>query len=483
MADRDQAQGGSEQRLTWTGYMRRRGDGELSFPAVCPIFWGKDFELEKYKRLVQQLDSCLGYIVGDGSPFMKGLEQYRVERATVTSRVPIPEPAPPLLKRDEVVAQLQAWIRDKRVPPPVSPDRSQEKTLYLIFAPPKTALEFQGLRSPTNLVAYHHWDYAVKPEGGKGATMAFREPDLFFSVIAWPAHASDVNQPLDPEADPDLTDVLTQLISNELAEAFTDSNGKGFRNSEGREICDVCESNPIPDVRSVRVNGWLLQTYWSNDDQRCIAEVPTPASDRASGLRKGENPDAPSRLLTLVGYLGSGRPGYTMLYLGIPPTSSVEIPDDQIVRRETAPLEISPVPVCTISFRRDAMLSYGLAKGAQPSGTTGGVDPDLVEDAEHLARRAIDELERAGRPDQRIEELARAAEDLGKASQDAILAAATSQKSATYLTGPIHETYRRIAKTMPTTQNLDVPPISNEPSCPCASEGGTCPSQGTACEQ
>jgi len=74
-------------------------------------------------------------------------------------------------------------------------------------------------------------------------------------------------------------DLITSVFSHELAESVSDPDGDGTqvnpRNSSNwNEICDVCCS-------SYRLNGVLVQSYWSDRDQACI--VPTKTELAAGG--------------------------------------------------------------------------------------------------------------------------------------------------------------------------------------------------------
>jgi hypothetical protein len=77
-------------------------------------------------------------------------------------------------------------------------------------------------------------------------------------------------------------DSFSEIFSHELVEACTDPEGTGWtsttacgvNHSGWCEIGDVCEGN------AARVNGVLVQRYWSNTDNQCvIPDDPKVATD------------------------------------------------------------------------------------------------------------------------------------------------------------------------------------------------------------
>ena len=67
-------------------------------------------------------------------------------------------------------------------------------------------------------------------------------------------------------------DSITKIFSHELVEAVSDPQGDGIQvnprnNSSWREIGDICQNS------SGRINGVLVQSYWSQQDLACI--IPT----------------------------------------------------------------------------------------------------------------------------------------------------------------------------------------------------------------
>lgn len=71
-------------------------------------------------------------------------------------------------------------------------------------------------------------------------------------------------------------DSVTKILSHELVEACTDPEGDGWQvdprsGSSWNEIGDICQNS------SGRVNGVMVQAYWSQRDRACI--IPTPSTN------------------------------------------------------------------------------------------------------------------------------------------------------------------------------------------------------------
>jgi hypothetical protein len=333
----------NERCKDWTGYITAWGDGSMAAPDVVPIFWGSYFR--EHGEVVGSLGDTIKRIIS--GPFMDGLQQYGVtgkclcKEACVDSR----DPSDARLDRAEVLSELKSLVRTGQVDAPKSDEKN---LLYVIFTPPGKSIVFQDLVFPRSLVGYHHWDFY----GRDPATDNNPEPNLFFAVIPWPVHNGDMEMPFDAVHDKNrLDDILSQIISNELAEAFTDRNGLGYKNPADCEICDICETN---DDASEEVDGLRLQKYWSNDDQRCIAH------QRSNRARTGQ-------MLSLTGHpVNETREGIT-LYLDSGLSDYVMIKRNDIQDSIDISPDISPVPARTVRFGRDARIRQGTrAAGGQP---------------------------------------------------------------------------------------------------------------------
>jgi hypothetical protein len=69
-------------------------------------------------------------------------------------------------------------------------------------------------------------------------------------------------------------DTITTSLSHEIVEACTDTEDDGWtitgRSPPSAEICDVCENTVA------RVNGVMVQGYWSIEDAACIVPLAAP---------------------------------------------------------------------------------------------------------------------------------------------------------------------------------------------------------------
>ena len=66
-----------------------------------------------------------------------------------------------------------------------------------------------------------------------------------------------------------VADILTPIVSHEMAEAFTDRNSDGFKAPNGCEIGDICETKA-----RVPLGHWRVESYWSDQQQACAPTGP-----------------------------------------------------------------------------------------------------------------------------------------------------------------------------------------------------------------
>lgn len=207
---------------------------------VVPMFWGSAWNDDrKPNPTLLQVYGALASITA--GPYMDGLSQYRgVGRGQVIlgwgTRSNTSEPPNPFTD-DDIAKLVTTAIDAGTVPAP--DDLPGSQYLYTVFLPP-----------------------GVNPKGGGGGEHTYRSHNGQNVHFAWVTHGGSI-------------DSISDTFSHELAEAVTDPEGSAFTfTSEGDpgypgwiEIGDVCQSY------NARLNGVMVQAYWSQRDRACI--IPT----------------------------------------------------------------------------------------------------------------------------------------------------------------------------------------------------------------
>lgn len=241
----------------------------MANPSVFAIYWGDYFAVAAPDTVRLMNRFLEGFF---DSAYMRGLSEYGVSKprfagwTTISSSTSAPQP---VMSDDDIEDQLNAWLDAGRVPQ-IQPDFDQGELLYLILCPFGTTLTLPG-EDPTELIGYH-------AAGHRGTFLGLGEPNLFFAAIPW-KHPSANPAPQD-YAD----ELATAGISHELVEAFTDPDGEGFITDDGCELADICQFKS----GAVRINGFLVETYWSNRAFACVAPQeppPPPPPPRAPWVR------------------------------------------------------------------------------------------------------------------------------------------------------------------------------------------------------
>jgi len=226
---------------------------------VVPIYWGAAWASGTNAQLASQLDEFFDFIVT--SAYLDLLREYstattqiRYGRRVASARVAGSEPGTVTPSGRQVTdaqigAALQALIANNTVP------ATTANTVYFIFLPPNvTSLLGDGSQSCAKFCGYHNHI------GG-----------LYYAVIPF-ANCSGCVFP------GDILDTLTEVVSHELAEAITDPALNAWWDPINDEIGDICNR------QTTRVNGFLVQTEWSNARKACVvAPVSRIAVLRANG--------------------------------------------------------------------------------------------------------------------------------------------------------------------------------------------------------
>jgi hypothetical protein len=200
------------------------------------LFWGSAWNSNPSPSIGQVINSVNSILQG---PYLSGLGQYGVAGGSlkgswiVTGR----EPNNPF-SNDDVHSLISDLIDQGSFP---EPDDPGGRNLYMFVLP-------ANIRPNTpNITGLHTYD---------------TDYDFPFDIdkawFGWITHNGTI-------------DSLTTIFSHELVEACTDPEGDGVQvnprnDTDWHEICDVCCSN-------ARVDGVLVQSYWSDRDMACIVPV------------------------------------------------------------------------------------------------------------------------------------------------------------------------------------------------------------------
>jgi hypothetical protein len=257
------------------------GGPVISNVDVHPIFWGKSWR-EPQSPSTSAIEEAFAAIVS--GPYMSGLAQYRnIRRGRVSAGVVLPvdpQPQDGFLDTDVSTMLIEA-LDAGTIPKPTTED----VIFYVVVLP-------SGLTS------------ADHPGGlGEHRTFLYNGGSIYW---AWVRNDGTL-------------DFVTEVFSHELAEACTDPDGTAFQivprstnawNEIGDEGCG-CQSV------DERIDGVLVQKYWSQRDKQCIA----PSSDIVGVVDKvvlGETTDAGPALASFRGRLflawtGSGNPQLNLM--------------------------------------------------------------------------------------------------------------------------------------------------------------------------
>ncbi len=201
------------------------------------IFWGVGWNATTANPTMGAVtDAVINILTG---PYMNSLSQYRgvdsghLQASVLVSEAVSSSPATPPnnFNNGDVQTLLVNLIAAGRLPDP----STDAQLLYIVMLPP-------GASQPGLLGEHTYFSYS-------GNNLHY----------GWVANGSSL-------------DSVTWVFSHELVESVTDPEGTaitgtGCNQGGWCEIGDVCTAN------NTRVNGVLVQRYWSQFDQQCV--VPT----------------------------------------------------------------------------------------------------------------------------------------------------------------------------------------------------------------
>lgn len=224
------------------------------------IFWGADYDKPDLTPTREQLKTSMMMLLN--SNYFDGLDQYGgIKKPTLggfadNKTFPVPPAADiPLDNLDKVVADSIA----KGIVPPASPE-----IIYFVFWPPGHYSSYYGGTHYMSTVANAH----------------------IAMVINTPEQVHNLNNLLVPNN----LDMMTQAVTHELVDSLTDSGG----DSNGYVMDDCghldtqyfgqhCEVAQYCGHYLKRVNGVLVEGYYSDRDGKCI--VPGTVLTKADSVR------------------------------------------------------------------------------------------------------------------------------------------------------------------------------------------------------
>ena len=203
------------------------------------LFWGSSWNNNPSPTTAQVL-GAVNTVLSDS--YMTGLIQYGVGPGSLKSAGIVTGADPSNPFSDGAVQGILAGLFAEGAIPGPGPD-----DLYLVIAP----ANYRDTESVGGLHSYVAVLFSSFPVAWYG----------------WVTHSGTL-------------DSLMPILTHELAEAVTDPGGNGIqvnpRNSSSwREICDVCCS-------TFRLNGVLVESYWSDRDQACIVPSTTVLAAQGS---------------------------------------------------------------------------------------------------------------------------------------------------------------------------------------------------------
>jgi hypothetical protein len=232
-------------------------------PKVVPIFWGHAYA--EFPDTAKQMHQMLKDLVL--GPFMNGLVQYGVQKATLVDPYifdDLNSPAKLVWTNqqgtlvDDITGHLIGWIKDGHVPAPRSENDTSQ--LYLIFPPTDTVLEIYN--DPTDPIGNAIQGFHNEGEGIPAG------PQTYYWSIVKTADAGDPSTTA-------FVNGVSRTMCHEIVEQCADIDG-----SWG-EVGDTCVDD------GVTYRGWSVQQYWSAWDLSC---------------QSGDSPVSVKKFLKAVGF-------------------------------------------------------------------------------------------------------------------------------------------------------------------------------------
>jgi hypothetical protein len=216
------------------------GGAVIISPQVQLIFWGSRWAGGASPTETQVTNAIADIIAG---PYLLKLRQYGIGPATLHGVSTIVSPDPPSpFSVDDVRNFIWDLIDQGEFP---EPDDPGGRNFYAVIMPDN--------------VVYDQPNVAI---GAHSVATDFDLPaDIDKAWFCWVGNDGTL-------------DTITSTFSHELVEAITDPEDDGWQMSRslngGNEIGDACRHG------SARLDGVLVQAYWSQRDRSCIVPIPDP---------------------------------------------------------------------------------------------------------------------------------------------------------------------------------------------------------------
>jgi nicotinamide mononucleotide (NMN) deamidase PncC len=263
----------------------------LSSVEVVPIYWGHYWLTDPGAKLAAQIDQFFDYILQ--SYFMDALREYGTAKASigygrrVQSVFVDSDPWRVSLGRRTVGDRatsdmIIAGAKDGSIP------AWTENTIYFVYYPPQVYVfvELPGVVTSTKISCDDFCAFHVFP------SLSQLKQSLF-AAIPFP-NCDACHWGSDFES-------LTAMTSHELAESITDVDGRAWlERTSAAEIGDVCapdSEGAVPGAFLARLGGYLVQSFWSQDNAACVVS-PWRNADLTQGLLAPTGTDA-----ALVAYI------------------------------------------------------------------------------------------------------------------------------------------------------------------------------------
>jgi len=203
------------------------------------VFWGREWAAAGAPVAPGAVVGAVQSILG--GPYLAALAQYGIGRVWVDRIIDRSDGDPPNpFSSGDAEDLVSSLIGDGTVP---EPGDDGTPALYIVFLPTAVAGQPLGLPLPTT------------GEHTRLLDVDWDDLDVNAVPVAWVSHGGHL-------------DDITTIFSHELVEALTDPQGDGWQIDprsifDWHEIADVCQS-------TYRLNGVLVQSYWSNSDNACV---------------------------------------------------------------------------------------------------------------------------------------------------------------------------------------------------------------------
>jgi hypothetical protein len=228
------------------------GGTVLSQAHLQLIYWGSAWSNRLTTPAMADVTDAVANILA--GPYMSRLSQYRgVGPAVLRGTTLVDTSNPPNPFSDQNVKDLVSNLIDAGTLP--EPDDEGTQIVYCVVMPPMVNF-VNG-----NVIGEHTYD------------TDYDFPFDFDKMwIAWVTNNGTL-------------DSLTRIFSHELAEVCTDPEGDGFQVAPSNpnswnEIGDICSSTG-------RINGVLVQSYWSASDNACVVPTGLPNWQSLGGQING----------------------------------------------------------------------------------------------------------------------------------------------------------------------------------------------------